>query len=857
MLSGADSIQMNAWVDSVMATLTPDERLGQLIMPIVESKDEEAYRQIVRRDLQQYHVGGLLFSKGTFNTQAKMTQYGRKLSTKVPLWIALDGEWGLAMRLTDAIKFPRNGALGTIRPEVRDSLMYEYGKEVARQCRLLGININFAPVLDINSNPNNPVIGNRSFGHSVWEVVPPALSYCRGLEEGGVMAVAKHFPGHGDTDTDSHKTLPLLKHDELRMLSFECEPFRYFAKAGFGGMMMAHLEVPSLEPQAGLPSSLSHAIVTDLLQKQLGFNGLVFTDGLAMKGVNNIANYSVKALLAGVDVLLDPVPLQSQWKSLKQALADGSLPQSLVDEKCRKVLRWKYVLCVMQPDLFDTKNLAQRINTPQATALRETLNQEVALAKTLPRTSADSTLNFDYDPTEQGLPVQATAAQAAKAAQATPTAAQASVTLQQLADENKKQIKNPKFHRVDSLVQDALDKDAFPGCQILIAHKGQIVYNRAFGWLDYDRTEPNSVETVYDLASLTKITGTLPALMLAYDEYNLKFSDPMSWHVPQLRNTDKKNITLRQALYHESDLRNGYSFYAMTFDTASYNKRYYSGVRKEPFTVQQDKRCWFDKNLRFDTAWISPTRNEVFSLPVANGMYIKPAFRDSIIQKIIDLPLMRPHKYRYSDLNFILIRLLVEQVSHRSIDQYLYEKLPEFYGPGKLCYRPLEQGVPLYRIAPTENDQALRHQQLRGYVHDEAAAWSGGVEGNAGLFGSASDIYPLFQMILDKGKYQGKQLINEITIERMTTQKSHISRRGLGFDKPETNPKKINPCCDECSPQTYGHTGYTGTCVWVDPKKELIFIFLCNRVNPHRWNTTLTSEGYRSRIHSAIYEAIK
>lgn len=842
MLNRTDTLRMYQWADSVMATLTPDERLGQLIMPIVDSKDNEPSRQIVRRDIQQYHVGGLLFSKGTIATQAKMTRYGRKLAKKAPLWIALDGEWGLAMRLTDAVKYPRNGALGTIRPEVRDSLMYEYGREVARQCRLMGIQINFAPVLDINSNPNNPVIGNRSFGSTVWDVIPPALSYSRGLEDGGVMAVAKHFPGHGDTDTDSHKTLPRLNHDLQRMLSFECEPFRYFSKAGFGGMMIAHLEVPSMEPEAGLPSSLSKPIVTNILKQQLGFRGLVFTDGLAMKGVTSVPDYSVKALLAGVDVLLDPVPLQTQWASLKKAVANGTLPQSLIDGKCRKVLCWKYLLCVVHEDRMPADSLSERINTEHARALLNELNAEVEKARlnTTRRIAIPQPQILqqqEADPTEQGLPV--------------PDA------LEAMAAENRKQILNPKFHRVDSLVQDALDKDAFPGCQILVAHKGQIIYNRAFGWLDYDRTEPNSVETVYDLASVSKVAGTLPALMLAYDECNLKFSDPMSWHIPQLRNTDKKNITIRQALYHESDLRDGYSFYAMTFDTASYTKRYYSGVCKAPYTIQQDKKCWFDENLRFDTAWISPVRNDVYSLPVADGMFIKPAFRDSILKKIIDLPLLKPHKYRYSDLNFILICVLIEQVTHKPLDQYLYEKMPEFYGDGKLCYHPLQHGIPLSRIAPTENDQALRHQQLRGYVHDEAAAWSGGVDGNAGLFGSATDLFPLFQMMLNKGEFNGKRYINEITVERVTTQKSNISRRGLGFDKPEPNRNRISPCCDECSLQTYGHTGYTGTCVWVDPKEQLIFIFLSNRVNPHRWNTTLTSEGYRSRIHSMIYEAIK
>lgn len=841
--------EMNLWVDSVMDQLNPDERLGQLIMPIVESLDQEQYRQIVKRDIETYHVGGLIYSKGTMTAQAKMTKYGRSLKNKAPLWIALDGEWGLSMRISDAIKYPRNGLLGTIDPSKRDSIMYLYGRETARQFREMGISINFAPVLDINSNPKNPVIGTRSFGASIDDVVAPALSYSRGLEDGGIMAVGKHFPGHGDTDTDSHKALPLLKHDRERMLSFECTPFQEFIHAGFGGMMIAHLEVPSLDPTAGLPSSLSQPIITGLLKEQMGFEGLIFTDGLAMKGVNNIPDYSVKALLAGIDILLDPVPLKTQWANLKAAIADGRLSQNLIDEKCRKILRWKYALCIGRENELQPNGLAERVNTQEAQQLLTFMNEEIEKAtqskqEATPTKTAE-TDPTEADPTEQGLPQEAhPVPRTDSAAQTTPLS----------------EVKNPKFHSIDSLIQDALNKGAFPGCQILVAHRGKIIYNRAFGWLDEAHTEPNSLETVYDLASVSKAAATIPALMLAYDAHDLKFSDKISQYIPQLQGTDKANLTIRQALLHETDIRDGYPFYNMTFDTLSYDKVYYSNREIAPFTVRQDKQCWFHNGLKFNPEWISSTHNEEHQLKIAEGIYLNATFRDSILQKIINLPLKKPHRYRYSCLNFILIRQLIENVTKVPIDQYLYTKMPVFFGDGKLCFNPLEHGIPLEHIAPTENDEALRHQLLRGYVHDETAAWSGGIEGNAGLFGSATQLYPVLQMFLNKGVYQGVRYVNEITIERMTTQKSHISRRGLGFDKPEFDPKlkkKRNPCSEKCSPATYGHTGYTGTCFWIDPQKELIYIFLCNRVNPHRWNTILSEEDYRPRIQSLIYEAIK
>jgi len=520
----------------------------------------------------------------------------------------------------------------------------------------------------------------------------------------------------------------------------------------------------------------------------------------------------------------------------------------MIDEKCRRVLQWKYVLCVGREKELQVKGLADRINSDGARHLLAVMNDEIEKAKRNPASDTIIVLPplDEIDPTEQTLP-------------------QENAPLREILPPDtithRPQITNPKFRRVDSLVQAALDAEAFPGCQILVAQKGKIIYNRAFGWLDYDRTEPNSLETVYDLASVSKAAATIPALMKAYDQYDLKFSDQMSRYIPQLRKaSDKKNLTIRQALLHETDIRDGWSFYAMTLDTTSFEGQHYSTVPIEPYTVQQDKRCWFHNGLRFDTTWVSDHKDASHTLPIAKGLYLNPIFRDSILQKIIDLPLKRPHRYRYSCLNFVLLRNLIENVTKMPMDQYLYKNFPEFYGDEKLCFNPLEHGIPLARIAPTEDDRALRRQLLRGYVHDELCAWSGGVEGNAGLFGSATQLYPVLQMFLNGGTYNGKRYVNAITVERMTTQKSHISRRGLGFDKPEFDPKKklkMNPCCEEASPATYGHSGYTGTCFWIDPKHELIYIFLCNRINPHRWNTTLGEENYRQRIQSLIYEAIK
>lgn len=284
-------------------------------------------------------------------------------TAKVPLIISLDGgEWGgLSMRLSNTTKFPRNMMLGGAIQN--DSLLYYYGLEVARQCRLMGIHVNFAPDMDVNSNPANPVIGNRSFGEDPELVARLGIMYAKGLEAGGVMAVAKHFPGHGDTSVDSHKVLPTIEHDKNRLDSVELYPFKKYIDAGLSGMMVGHLNIPALDEKTQ-PSSLSEAITTGLLQNELGFSGLVFTDGLQMKGVSDEEDYCVRALLAGNDILLGPVNPVKEFTAVKKAVADGVLSGSLLELKCKKVLSYKYILGLSNTRSIEAKNLVRDLNAP-------------------------------------------------------------------------------------------------------------------------------------------------------------------------------------------------------------------------------------------------------------------------------------------------------------------------------------------------------------------------------------------------------------------------------------------------------------------------------------------------------------
>ena len=362
---------MTHWVDSVFKTLTTEEQLAQLIMPIVyPSKDAQAIKKEEQR-FSKFKWGGILYQKGLMAHQLIMNKRLQQTNS-IPLLIALDGEWGLYMRLKDAPRFPRNLGLGLAGDA---QILYEYGREIARECRLMGIHVNFAPTVDVNINPLNPVIGSRSFGSTPSVVSQLSEAYALGLEDGGVLSVAKHFPGHGDTSEDSHKTLPIVQATRKRLELVELAPFKHYINSGLGGIMTAHLRVPALENRS-IPSSLSPNVCTDLLKKDLGFQGLIFTDGLEMEGVQtqSLGDIGVAALLAGNDILLGPASPEAQLNNLVLAYWDGRLPAKLIGEKVRKVLAYKYRLIISERSSTAT---AETINKLIWTSSAKNLQQKL------------------------------------------------------------------------------------------------------------------------------------------------------------------------------------------------------------------------------------------------------------------------------------------------------------------------------------------------------------------------------------------------------------------------------------------------------------------------------------------------
>lgn len=361
------------WVDSLMRVLTPDQRAAQLFMVAAYSNRQRIDEDSVSALVQQAGIGGLIFFQGGPGRQARLLNRYQS-QAKVPLLVALDGEWGVGMRLDSVVKFPYQMSLGG---ETDTALLYDMGREVARQFRRLGMHVNFAPVVDVNNNPANPVIGFRSWGENPAAVARDGRQYMRGLQDAGILAVAKHFPGHGDVDADSHLALPTVRVDRRRLDTLELPPFRSLIAGGLGGMMVAHLNVPALDTVSG-PSTLSRPIIEGVLRKEMGFKGLIFTDAMNMKGVISMfppGEADVRALLAGNDILEFSKNVPLALRMVRAAVDSGRISQPEIDEHCRRVLALKQWSGLNHYRPIETKNLSEDLNGPHARFLSHRLTE--------------------------------------------------------------------------------------------------------------------------------------------------------------------------------------------------------------------------------------------------------------------------------------------------------------------------------------------------------------------------------------------------------------------------------------------------------------------------------------------------
>jgi beta-glucosidase-like glycosyl hydrolase/CubicO group peptidase (beta-lactamase class C family) len=942
------------WVDSVFQSLSTEERIGQLIMIRAHSDKGEAYAASVAEIVRKYKVGGLCFFQGTPEKQLEYTNTYQSIA-RIPLLVAIDGEWGLGMRLKEsAISFPKQLTLGAIQ---NNDLLYKMGQEIARQAKRIGLNVNFAPVADINSNARNPVIGYRSFGEDRYNVTVKAYHYMKGMQDNGILACAKHFPGHGDTYQDSHYDLPVVNHPINRLDSVEFYPFRSLINYGIGGVMVAHLQVPALDDREDRPSSLSRNAITHVLRRAMGFEGIIFTDGMEMQGVtehfsNGIAE--AEAILAGNDMICVPPSTANAFEALQRYLREGRITQEQIDASVRRILTYKFRLGLTKYTPKDVVNARKDVNTAQAEALkRELIKNALTMVRNTQRLVPFGRLDtLSFASLSIGADAQ-TAFQKRLAAYAKMSHYQADKDLSEaqqngllaqlskhkvvivgLHDMNSSASKNygistssiqflkklnaqtrvvlnvfgspyslkyfddfecvlmayegealvqdlsaqalfgafgltgrlpvtaserSRFNtgeetqangrfgysipesvgmssdtlsRIELLAQEAINVNATPGCVVLVAKDGQIIYEKAFGHHTYLRERPTLTSDVFDLASVTKIAATTISMMHFMDERRIDLRKPLSNYLPNLNGTNKAAMVIQDIMAHNAGLLGWLPFYKQTLSHTpdSLNKPSLKYYRTAP--------------------------DEEFAIPVAGNLFLRKNFIDSIFIQIRQSELRPNSNYRYSDLGFYMLAQMVQYQTGQSFDRYVDST---FYAPLGLqtaTFNPWKK-FSIDQMPPTEEDRYFRQQRIQGYVHDMGAAMLGGVSGHAGLFSNANDLAVIMQMLLQGGYYGGNRYLETETVQNFITRHPRSIRRGVGFDMYPMGASYPSNMSAQASESTFGHTGFTGTCTWVDPEHNLVYVFLSNRTYPSMHNNRLEKFDTRQRIQGVVYKSIR
>jgi CubicO group peptidase (beta-lactamase class C family) len=412
--------------------------------------------------------------------------------------------------------------------------------------------------------------------------------------------------------------------------------------------------------------------------------------------------------------------------------------------------------------------------------------------------------------------------------------------------------------KIDEVALEGIRAKAYPGCQVLILKDGMPVYDKCFGTFTYEDSRKVASEDIYDIASLTKTTATLLALMKLYDEGKFGLTDPISKYVPSMKGSRKGRITIEDLLYHQSGLPGSWPFYREAIDDSSYVGGLFKARVDAHHHLQVDRRLFVVDEFAYKKEYVASERSEDYPLQIADGLFVSRDFQKRMLEMIAsDKVPLRDRRYRYSCLNFVLLKEMVEQISGMPMDEYLEQ---EFYAPMGMkhtLYNPLRR-YSAEQIVPTVQKDYLRgRKELRGYVHDEIAAFMGGVSGNAGLFSNAHDVAKVYQMLVDGGQYEGKRYLSLETCQFFMGKKSRISRRTLGFDRPDPQLDK-GPCANEAPKEVVGHTGFTGTCAWADAKNGLVFVFISNRIYPRPFDHKgLMTLKIRPRIQQLMYQALK
>ncbi len=943
------------WVDSVFNALSMEERIGQLLMVAAYSGGKNYNEERINELLNAHQVGGLIFMQGGPARQAMLTNKYQRMA-QVPLLIAMDAEWGVGMRLDSVKPFPRQMMLGATRDT---GLVYKEAAAIAAQFKRLGVHINFAPDVDVNNNPANPVINSRSYGEDKVWVARLGRAYVRGLQQNGVIACAKHFPGHGNTSVDSHNDLPLISRSVAQLDSIELYPFRQMIAEKVKSVMVAHLEVPSLDTAQHVPTSLSYNAITGLLRNRLHFNGLVVTDGLNMQGLTKYfapGEAEMRAFAAGNDIMLMPPDVPAAISKIKMAIDSGVIPAAMLETSVKKILAAKYdmglatwkdiepygILKDMNKDADSTRSRVARaavtlvkddnqilkkinetmrigyvgINASESTPLFELLNDKFdnvkaewlpkgskvdSVQRVLERLSRYSSVivavhNLNYTPggnyglndesiaflqqagcmrnvmvvvlgnayatqyfcgagsvmvgyEDDTLTEKAVAnilLKKAKAKGKLPVTAcldgqsvcpspfklrtvlkEPAAVLRHVYPGDAGVVEQEALNRLDMFMARCVADGVFPGCRVLAARNGNIFYDRSFGYLDYNKDKRVDTNTIYDVASCTKVLATNISVMRLYEQGKLDLDKTIGYYLPQAKGTNKADLMIRDLLLHQAGLKGWIPFF----------------------------KDVVDKNGKIRAELVRDRSQPGFTTQLSSNVFLRNDYLDTMWAAIYDSKLDNAGKMVYSDLDFYFMAAIVKEITGKSVDKYADE---EFYKPLGLkhtLYNPLRK-FDVSEIAPTEIETTFRAGTIRGFVHDPGAAMLGGVGGHAGLFSTAEDVAVIFQMLANKGVYAGKRYFKAETVDMFTAYGSKLSHRALGFDKALPKEDNGGGAGDRWSALTFGHQGFTGTCVWADPASGVVFVFLSNRVYPSGSNTKINKLSVRTVAQDYIYEAL-
>lgn len=940
------------WVDSVYESLSLRQRIAQLIMVDAYSNRNENHIRQIEHLIKEYNIGGIVFFQGSPIRQAKQTNRYQSLA-QTPIMIAMDAEWGLAMRLDSVEPFPRQMMLGAME---NTGIIYDMGLAIGNQCRRLGVHVNFAPVVDINNNPNNPVINSRSFGEDKRNVLRKSFAYMQGMLDSRLLVTAKHFPGHGDTDTDSHHNLPVISHTLKHLENIELYPYKHLIKLGLNGIMVAHLQVNALDNRTNRPSSISQPTITGFLKNKLGFQGLIFTDALNMRGIADYyksGQLEIEAIKAGNDILLYPENAEKAIKAIEKAIRNGELSENLITQRCKKILAAKLWLGLHKYKPIEIDNLVQELNSPQTkelnhwfaaeaiTCIKNTDNQlplnnkalnnlavvtlgnsktngfhsrledyttptfihlnstptQTEIAKvqkqlasfdnvivtvqntsnspykkynvneslqfavhkfsTLPNavlvyfgnpyalqslnglenyssiviTYHDNEYTHDYaaqmimggQPFKGKLPVTVLEYNSGTGVRTTKT--RLGFTHPNLVKADEKVLR-----QADSLAMASIAEKATPGCVILAARNGNIFYHKAFGYHTYENQTPVNQSDIYDIASVTKIISTVPSIMYLCDQQKIDLEKTIGDYINVGKESNPAVAKIIDVLTHQARFKAWYPFYTTMLDA--------------------------EGNLK--PKFFSHKFSKEYPKQVAYNIFASKEASDTIYHILDTLPLRDKAGYLYSDIGYYYLYKIIEATTGKHFDEFVDHTFYDKIKCSRTCFNPLTKWKES-EIVPTEKDLIFRKQLIHGFVHDQGAAILGGVCGHAGLFSTALDVAKFGQMYLNGGTYGGERFITQSTIDFFTKASftDQDNRRGIGFDKPEYRINKISPTFWGIPLESFGHSGFTGTYLWMDPESGIMFIFLSNRIHPTAENKKLISHDIRTRLHKIFYESIR